>query len=233
MYKGKKILAIVPARGGSKGIPGKNIRPFCGRPLIAWTIREARLSRYIDTVAVSTDSRAIADIARRSGAEVPFLRPERLATDTASGIDAVMHAMNWFTSHDRAHDVIIVLQPTSPLRLACDIDGAIRSLLSRRSGSIISVTELDHSLALANTLPKNGSMERFISVREASRNRGKLPVYYMINGAVYAAYACHLEKSESFFGKGSRAYIMPRERSVDIDTQADFNYAEYIKRGRR
>jgi CMP-N-acetylneuraminic acid synthetase len=128
MYNGKKILALIPARSGSEGLPGKNIKPLAGKPLIAWTIEQARGSRYIDRIITSTDSKKIAEIAKKYGSETPFLRPPSLATADSKGMDVILHALEWLRINDKPSDMIIYLQPTSPLRASEDIDNAIRLL---------------------------------------------------------------------------------------------------------
>jgi len=122
MYKGKKILALIPARGGSKGLPGKNIKPLLGKPLIAWTIEQAKASKYVDRVVVSTDDDEIAEVAIRYGAEVPFLRPKELARDDSPTIDAILHALDFFSDKGERFDLLALLEPTSPLRDSEDID---------------------------------------------------------------------------------------------------------------
>ena len=138
MYKNKKVLAVVPARGGSKGVPRKNVRPFLGKPLIAWTIEEALKSSYIDRLIVTSEDEEIREIANQSGAETPFVRPIELATDTAVGVDVLCHAVE---STDENYDYVVLLQPTSPLRNVTDIDGAIEWGLDRTLKSVVSVSE--------------------------------------------------------------------------------------------
>ena len=231
MYKGKKILALIPARGGSKGLPGKNIKPLLGKPLIAWTIEQAKASKYIDRIIVSTDDKEIAAVAKKYGAEVPFMRPKELATDKAKGIDVVFHAMSWFRKNEknRQYDLIMLLQPTSPLRTAEDIDKAIELLFFKKAKAIVSVCEVDHHPLWVNTLPKNGCMKNFIRKEVLNKNRQDLPTFYRLNGAIYLAYCDYLKKQKSFFGEETFAYIMPRERSIDIDSELDLKLAEILK----
>lgn len=227
MYKGKRILGLIPARGGSKGLPRKNIIPLLGKPLIAWTIEQALSSKYLDAVIVSTEDEEISVTARRYNAEVPFIRPLELASDEASGMDVVFHAIGELerTGHD--YDIVVDLQPTSPLRIAVDIDVSIEMLFSNGSaGAIVSVCPAEHHPYLANILPEDRSMKDFLRKDIKNRNRQKLPQYYRANGAVFAAYCDYLKKQGDFFGEHTYAYIMPPERSVDVDSILDFYLAE-------
>jgi len=128
MIEGKRVIGIIPARGGSKGIPGKNIRPVAGKPLIVWSIESAKKSVFLDHVIVSTDNERIAEISEHAGAGVPFVRPAELATDTARSVDVLLHAADWFAERGQRYDIIVCLQPTSPLRTAMDIDNALRRM---------------------------------------------------------------------------------------------------------
>lgn len=229
MYKDKKILALIPARGGSKGLPRKNIKVLLGKPLIAWTIEEAKKSRYIDRIILSTEDKKIAAIAKRFGAEVPFMRPKKLAEDRAKGIDVVFHAMGFMKRQGEAYDMLILLQPTSPLRIAEDIDNAIRLLFKKNAGAIVSVCEMEHHPHKANTLPRNRCMKDFMKNIYLNKNRQELDKFYRKNGAIYLVRWDYIQKQKSFFGKKTFAYIMPQERSVDIDTEIDFKVAEILK----
>jgi len=230
MYKGKNILGLISARGGSKGLPRKNIKPLLGKPLIAWTIEQALASKYLDSVIVSTDDKEIADISKKYGAEVPFMRPKELAVDKARGIDVVLHAIGWLKENDKRkqYDLMMLLQPTSPLRRFEDIDKVIEFLFLKEAKAIVSVCEIDHHPLWANTLPEDRCMKDFIKQEIMNKNRQELPVFYRLNGAIYLAYCNYMEKHKSFFGEKSFAYIMPRERSVDIDDEIDFKLAEII-----
>lgn len=229
MYKQKKIIAVIPARGGSKGLPGKNTRLFCGKPLVAWSIGQAVRSAYIDKVVVSTESAAIAAIARRYSADVPFLRPAKLASDTATSVAVVLDALLRFEKSGEFFDVVMLLQPTSPLRTTGDIDASLRWFFARRAKAVVSVCVTEHSPLWCNTLPKDYSMKDFVRRDVACSNRQKLPVFYRLNGAIYAADCQYLKKQKNFFGVGTTAYIMPKERSVDIDSRYDFDVAEFLK----
>jgi len=230
MYKDKNILGLIPARGGSKGLSRKNIKPLLGKPLIVWTIKQAFASKYIDRVVVSTDDKEIAEISKKYGAEVPFMRPKELAEDNAKGIDVVLHAIDWLRENDKQkqYDLIILLQPTSPLRITDDIDKTIELLFLKKAKAIVSVCEVDHHPLWANTLPEDGCMKDFIRKEIMNKNRQELPVYYRLNGAIYSAYCNYIKERKSFFGKETFAYIMPKNRSVDIDNEIDFELAEIL-----
>ena len=230
MYKGKNILGLIPARGGSKGLPRKNIKPLLGKPLIAWTIEEALASKYLDRLIVSTDDKEIAEISKKYGAEVPFIRPKELAEDNAKGIDVALHAIDWLKKNDKQkqYDLLMLLQPTSPLRTTEDIDKAIELLFLKDAKAIVSVCEVDHYPLWSNTLPENGCMKDFIRKEIMNKNRQELPIFYRLNGCIYLAYCSYLQKQRSFFGEKSFAYIMPKERSIDIDGEIDFRLAEIL-----
>lgn len=229
MYKGKTILGLIPARGGSKGFPKKNIGPLLGKPLMAWVIEESLASKYLDRLIVSTDDDEIAEISKKYGAEVPFMRPKELATDDAKRVDVVLHAINWIENDNKKHyDLLMLLQPTSPLRTSEDIDRATELLFSKKARAIVSVCEAEHHPYWSNTLPRDGRMENFIKPEIMIKNRQELPVFYRLNGAIYLAYCDYVQKQKTFFGKETFAYIMPRGKSIDIDNEVDFELAEIL-----
>ena len=227
MFHNKKILALIPARGGSKGVPCKNMKEIAGKPLIIWTIEEALKSQYLDKVVVSTDSKEIASISRKAGAKVPFIRPQKLASDSARGIDVVLHAINWHETQGENFDLLLLLQPTSPLRIVKDIENAIRLLFTKQAKAIVSVCENEHPPYWSNTLPENHSMKNFIDFK-AIKNRQELPTFYRLNGAIYLSDIQYLKENKGFWGEDTFAYIMPKERSVDIDSLLDFKLCELL-----
>src|SRR3989304_87172 len=228
MYNGKRIVGIIPARGGSKGLPRKNVLPLRGKPLIAWTIEQAQASTCLDKVIVTTDNEEIASVARTHGAEVPFMRPRELASDNAKTIDVIYHALDWFEENFETFDIVVLLQPTSPLRRSTDINNVVEMLFSQKAGAIISVCETEHHPCWSNTLPHNRCMADFLRPELMNKNRQELPTYYRLNGVIYAAYCTYLKNKHGFFGSETFAYIMPKERSIDIDTKTDFNFANYL-----
>lgn len=229
MINGKRVLAIIPARGRSKGLPGKNIKELCGKPLIAWSIERAKVCSNIDRVVVSTDDDQIAYVAKKYGAEVPFVRPEELASDTASTLDVIIHTVEWFEKYeDYRPAYILLLQPTSPLRTIEDIEGAIQTLKYKDARAVVSVCETDHHPWWSNTLPENGNMKAFLRPEILNKRRQDLPVFYRLNGAIYLADTDYLYECNGFLGQDTRAYIMPKERSLDIDTEFDLKMAELL-----
>jgi N-acylneuraminate cytidylyltransferase/CMP-N,N'-diacetyllegionaminic acid synthase len=228
LYSNKKILTIIPARGGSKRLPRKNVKPLSGKPLIVWTIEQALLSKYLDTIIVSTDDKEIALISKNHGAEVPFLRPTELATDDTNGIDVVLHAMKWFEEEIGPYDMIVELQPTSPLRLCSDIDKTIELLFLKKAKAVVSVCKCEHHPLWSNTLPNSGSMKDFITPEIINKSRKNLRSFYRLNGAVYLAFWEYLKEKKNYYGDHTYAYEMPIERSVDIDNEFEFKFAEYI-----
>jgi len=228
MFNGKTFLAIIPARGGSKGLKNKNILPLKGKPLIAYTIETALESVIFDKVIVSTDSKKIANISSKHGAEIPFMRPKELATDTASSIDVAIHALSFFEDQGIHFDYFMLLQPTSPLRTSKDIINAIKLAFEKDADVILSVCEVEHSPLWTNILPDDLSMKHFIREEIKGKSRQQLPKFYRLNGAIYLAKVEYFLKTKDWFGEKSYAYIMPRERSIDIDDYIDFKLAETL-----
>ena len=227
MYNNKKILAIIPARGGSKRLANKNLLPLNGKPLIGWSIDEAKVSKYIDRLIVSTDSQEIREVAKAFGADTPFLRPSELAEDETRSIDVVIHAVHFLKAEN--YDYVILLQPTSPLRDVDDIDGAIEYFFDKNATSIIGVCEMEHSPIWSNTLDEDRSMDRFLDPKYNNSRSQDLPTYYRINGAFYMSKVNSVLENETFFiDHDIYAYIMSLEHSVDIDTYIDFTTAEAI-----
>jgi len=229
MYGDKRILAVIPARGGSKRLPNKNIKELCGKPLITWSVEAGLKSKYIDKLIVSTDSDEIARVSRKSGADVPFIRPDYLGTDSASSFDVIKHSIEFLGNDGEHFDYLVLLQPTSPLRTTEDIDLSIEELFRKKANSVTSVCEVDHSPLWSNTLPKSYSMNNFIRKSVRGKNSQELKTYYRINGAVYVCLIKSLLEEKSFISKSkSFAYIMDKKKSVDIDTELDFIIAETI-----
>lgn len=231
MIDGKSVLALLTARGGSKGVPGKNIRPLAGKPLIAWSVEAARASRYVDRTIVSTDSDAIAAAVEAAGGEAPFRRPAELAGDLAKQEDAILHAMAWVQRHDRAYDVILVLAPTTPLRDAAEIDAALELLVHHpKARAVFSVRECDHSPLFANRLPTDKSLANFVPEELKLKNRQELPTYYRLSGSVALAYWDHFRAEGSFLTSATYAYVTDSRKGLDIDTMADFLLADIFMR---
>lgn len=224
MINGKKVIGIIPARGGSKGIPKKNIKALNGKPLIAWTIDEAQKSIYIDKLIVSSDDDEIINLSRQFGAEVPFKRPLKLAQDDTPGIDPVLHALGYFPEYD----YIVLLQPTSPLRSVQDIDNALELCVNGGFNFCVSVVESSASLYWMYRINEEGCLSSIFSSKEIPYQRQKAPITYELNGAVYVARIYSLSKTKSFLTEDTVPFVMPKERSVDIDSIDDFKYCEFL-----
>ena len=222
------MLAVIPARGGSKGVPHKNIRDLDGKPLIAYTIEAAIKSKVFDKIVVSTDSSEIAEIAQRYGAEVPFIRPKDLSGDFSSSDDVVLHAIDYFKRKGKEFEYVCKLQPTSPLRNETHIMEAYQLLKDSNSNFVVSVCECEHSPLWTGTLDEKKSLNRFINEYVKGACRQKLPKYYRLNGAIYMGKTEALEDNKSFFGKNGTAFIMNQEESIDIDSLLDFKIVEII-----
>jgi N-acylneuraminate cytidylyltransferase len=212
MIEERRILGVIAARGGSKRVPRKNLREVGGRPLIAWSIEQAQASRYLDRVVLSTEDEEIARLGREWGADVPFLRPAELATDEVPGVEPVLHALQQLESFD----YVVLLQPTSPLRSASDIDGAIELCAQAAAWSCVSVTPVRENPLLMYWLDGN-ELRPLIAERVHPVTRP----FYLLNGAVYVARTEWLCRHRTFVTEDTIAYVMPAERSLDIDTEAD------------
>jgi CMP-N,N'-diacetyllegionaminic acid synthase len=223
------VLAIIPARGGSKRLPRKNLLHLAGKPLIAWTIEAAQRSRAVDRVIVSTEDLEIAAVAKSYGAEVPFMRPSELATDNAKTIDVVLDILLNVQHSGR----LVLLQPTSPLRTARHIDEAYKLMDKRRASAVVSVSEAIHPPEWTNSLPEDGGMDMFMSKDMDNKRKQDLPVNYYLNGAIYFMDVLMLMHEKSFLpATGAYAYTMDKLSSVDIDDEVDFMLAEVLMKRR-
>lgn len=224
------MIAIIPARGGSKGLPGKNVRPLNGKPLIAYAIEEALKAKHIDRVIISTDDEEIAKVAVQYGAELPFMRPAELASDTAQAIDNYIYTIGRLEEEGKEQiDAFVVLQPTSPLRIAEDIDGAVELFLEKGADSVISYCPEAHPVTWHKYLDDEG---RFVNIFDDNiQNRQANRTSYYPNGAVYV-FRSSMIRDRKYYTEKSYAYIMPRTRSVDIDFIEDFEYAEFLLKRR-
>lgn len=217
MINGKSILAIIPARGGSKAVPRKNIRLVGNKPLIAWTIEEAKKSKYIDRLILSSEDKEIIQVAKDWGCEVPFIRPAHLSEDSTPGMEPVLHALSALPDYD----FVILLQPTSPLRRAEDMDGCIEECVRKKAKTCVSLVKVDKSPYWMYSVFPDGHMQPVMPPVSEKMQRQDLPVTYTINGAVYVAECKWLLKIKTFIGLETIAYLMPKERSLDIDDEID------------
>jgi len=231
MGQRKKVLAVIPARGGSKGVPRKNIRPLCGRPLITYTIEQALAARDLfHRIIVSTDDEEIASVARACGAEVPFLRPAHLARDESPVIPMLQHAVNFVEAKDSVlMDWICLLQPTEPFRSTTDVEQCLELGFAGGSDSVISVVRVfaTHPI-LMKKIEHDRLLPFCVDEREGTRRQDYEPPAYMRNGAIYLTRRDVLMNQGSIWGRTIRPYVMPLGRSVSIDTEIDFKLAEIL-----
>jgi CMP-N,N'-diacetyllegionaminic acid synthase len=214
----QKVLGVIAARGGSKGIPRKNLQPVAGKPLIAWTIEAARQSRYLDRVVASSDDEEIIATALAHGCEAPFVRPQELARDDTPGIQPVLHAVSVLPGYD----MVVLLQPTSPLRTAQDVDSCLELLVHSGAPSCVSLCEAECHPFLTYEQAPDGTLRSFVPGRSvANMRRQDFPAAWRLNGAVYAARIVWLQQSLAFAAAGTVGYAMPSSRSLDIDTRED------------
>jgi len=219
-----KILAVIPARGGSKGIPGKNIKRLGGLPLIAWTIREAKKSKYIDRLIVSTEDKKIAAVAKKYGAEVPFLRPKALSRDHVPGLMPILHALRRI----QGYTGVLCLQATSPFRKSSDIDNLIRLAKKRNALSVASVSPAEKHPAWSFYFTRNQRLVPFLPKGNRVVSRQKLPEAWALNGAMFYAQTAWLKRRRSLVTAQTLGFPMPSERSLDLDTPQEWFVASLI-----
>jgi CMP-N,N'-diacetyllegionaminic acid synthase len=217
------LLAIIPARGGSKGIPRKNIKNLCGKPLIAWTIEVAKQVGRVDDVFVSTDDEEIAQISESLGVKVPFLRPLALASDESPAILTALQILETLPKFDE----VIWLQPTSPLRSVEDVNGALELAQEFKGASVVSVSPVKSN---PNWMYKLDDLNMLVHWMDGPLvlNRQDLPQAYVLNGAIYWARVNWLKKQKAFISNETLGYVMPIERSIDIDSLSDWKFAELL-----
>lgn len=229
MISGSKVLALVPARAGSKGLPDKNIRPFCGKPLLQWSVEHGLASRYVDRVVVSTDSDTYADIARKAGADVPFLRPPSLASDTSTSFDAILHAVDTLVGQGETYAILVLLEPTSPLRMPEDIDGALDLLLSTPGAeSVVSVARVESQHpAFLMKMAASGFLEPYLPDFKPCRRQDISPLHFL-EGTVYASRIDALRRHGGFHHGKTIGYEVPPYRSFEVDSPEDFIICEAL-----
>ena len=221
------MIAIIPARGGSKGLPGKNIKPLNGKPLIAYTIEEALKTKNITRVIVSTDDSEIAEVAKKYGAEIPFMRPKSLADDTAKSIDVYNYTIKRLEEEENSEiNEVIILQPTSPLRTSQHIDEAIELYFTKKADSVVSYCQEEHPVFWHKYINEEGKFEDIFE-EDYLKNRQELKPTYYPNGAIYILRK-ELLLSGNYYTNNSYVYIMDTDYSVDIDTHEDFQYCEFL-----
>lgn len=230
--KDKKIIAIIPARGGSKGVPKKNIKNLNGKPLIAYTIEEAKKSKYIDRVIVSTENEEISKTSITYGAEIPYLRPKELAQDESPTVDCIIHMLKWLKENENyIPEYVCLLQCTSPLRDYKDIDCTIEKALKEEFDGAISVCEAEINPYWTNVF-EGEKLKCFLDEGKNITRRQDLPKVYRINGAVYIIKSDIFIKEKTFETDNITGYVMSNENSIDIDTLIDFKVAEFLMKER-
>lgn len=223
-----KNIAIIPARSGSKGLKDKNIKILNNKPLIAHSIEAAIKTGLFDVVMLSTDSEQYASVAKEYGAEVPFLRSEITSGDSAGSFDVVREVLSMYAETGKRFESICLLQPTSPLRDCADIENAYRLLEEKKANAVTSVCEVDHSPLWTMTLDETLSLSEFRKNASSSIQRQKLANYYRLNGAIYIRKIEYTDKGILLLDNDEVAYIMEKNKSVDIDSVEDFEYAEFL-----
>jgi CMP-N,N'-diacetyllegionaminic acid synthase len=231
MYKDKKCLAVITARGGSKGLPGKNIKILLGKPLIAWTIEKGLESKYIDRVIVSTDSNEIATVSEKYGAEVPFMRPEELSGDNIGSFDVVAHAIEYLARNGDEYDYVVLLEPTSPMRKKGDLDNAITALIDKEkeADSLVSLgkVNLEHP-AVIKKVDEKGYMVPYIKKPEKATGRQGFSPAYFPYGVIYLTKIKALYKYKSFYQRKTIPYFIERWQCYEVDDIYDFMIIETI-----
>ena len=220
------IISIIPARGGSKGIPRKNIKLLNGKPLISYSIDASNSCSLIDDTYVSTEDAEISEISKGNNAEV-IERPDELAGDDSSSIDVILHVLDYLENRGELPDLFVLLQPTSPLRTSEDIEASINSFLESDCDSLVSVCELDHRSLLNFSLEKGFLVQNNNESLFNSR-RQDIPTYYSLNGAIYITTPEFIRKNKSFYSDKTIPHVMSKEKSIDIDTSFDFKLAEFL-----
>ncbi|MFN8388387.1 MAG: acylneuraminate cytidylyltransferase family protein [Anaerolineales bacterium] len=216
------VLTVISARGGSKRVPRKNVLPLAGKPMIAWTIESALKAENLDRVIVSTDDEEISEVSRQFGAEVPFLRPAELASDSATSVEVVLHAVDWLLRNEEPlPSLILLLQPTSPLRTADDINVSVALQKQKNANAVVSVCEGGHSSSFFRRINSNGELLS-VSVDDPSERM------FQLNGAIYLVSTAVFMKEKTFTPGNCFAYVMPQERSLDVDTPWDFHVAGLV-----
>lgn len=228
---GPTCLGVITARGGSKGLPGKNLLPLAGKPVIAWSIEQALHSARLERVIVSTDSPEIAETARAWGAEVPFLRPAELAQDTTPHIDVVEHALAWLKEREGYRpDYLCTIQPTSPLRAPDDLDNIIALACRKEADAVVAISETHAHPYLVRRMDGEGLLRPFVEADLPYLRRQDLPPAYFINGAGFVNRIENLLRERTFYPEKLFGYLMPTERSLQIDSKLDFDIVEFLLR---
>lgn len=234
MINDLKVLGLILARGGSKGLPRKNLKLLRGKPLVAWSIETARDSKYLDDLVISTDDQEIADLAVNYNCEVPFLRPACLSTDTSPSIDSIQHALNFLGNQGRYFDIVALLEPTSPLRESIDIDNAINQLVNSNAYSIVGIcrAETIHPAFMYRMTEERYLLPFMIKQSDRLRRQDIIDNLYFLEGTIYASKTQPLLKYRSFYHENTLGYEVPKWKSPEIDDEIDFLFVEAIMKYR-
>ena len=226
--KAPTILGVIPARGGSKGIPRKNIRLLGDKPLLAWTVQTALQSAVLDRLILTTEDEEIAEVGRTYGCEVPFLRPQELATDETPGIEPVLHALNLLEAHEGyVPEFVMLLQPTSPFRTSEQMKQAVKQFLMSNFDSLVSVVEPKHPPLWMFVKDADESLKPLLSSEKPTR-RQDLPESFALNGAIYLTRTTVLKREKTFMPERTMGYVMDRLTSLDLDDMVDWKVAECL-----
>jgi len=229
VFKNKKVLGLIPARGASKRLARKNLRLINGKPLIYWSIAEAQESKYIDSVVVSTEDIEIKQHSCNQGVDCVIDRPSSLAQDESRSVDVVVHAVDVLANLGKKYDYVMLLQPTSPLRTSKHIDSALELMWAKNATVVVSVCETEHPIGWMGYLSKDLMMDEFLDNLTADQSNDDGRASYQINGAIYLIETSTLIKQKTLFPTtGAFAYIMKRSDSIDIDTELDLHFAECL-----
>ena len=229
VFKNKKVLGLIPARGASKRLPRKNLRQINGKPLIYWSIAGAQESKYIDSVVVSTEDIEIKQYSYNQGIDCVIDRPPGLAQDESRSIDVILHAVDVLAKQGKKYEYVMLLQPTSPLRTSKHIDDALKLMSAKKATVVVSVCETEHPASWMGNLSKDLMMDEFLDNLTTDLSNDDDRVSYQINGAIYLAKTSTLITEKTFFPTpGAYAHIMERSDSIDIDTELDLDYASYL-----
>lgn len=229
-----RVLAVVPARGGSKGLPRKNLALIDGHPLVGHAIRAARACPLLTRIVLSSEDEAVCEVAREYGADVPFIRPSDLAGDEAKSIDVTLHALEFVEQEEgRSYDAVCLLEPTSPLRTSEDVTAAVKLLSDSGADAVISVYRIETPHPFKTLEIVDGHLRPFLPQWRPNLLRQELPPVYAVNGAVYCVRRAALTRDRSFWGQCAAPYVMPGIRSINIDTEIDLEFAEFLLKKQR
>lgn len=234
MIEDKRVLAVVPARGGSKGLPGKNLKNLCGKPLLGWSIDQGLACEYIDTLIVSTDSEEIAAIAENHGASVPFIRPADLAVDEASSVDVVLHAIDFMRKCGKIFEYVVLLEPTSPLRDVSDIVGALELLAGKVNlSSVVGVAKMESFHPTFSFVARNGLLRPVSPLKKIDvRRQDLVGNYFYPEGSIYVSDIFSIKRKKSFYHEATAPWVVARYKAIEIDELSDFIAVESLMKAK-